>query len=176
MSTNTFESKLGQVTVRGKAHSTSAWFVVALRLMIGYAFLYSGATKILESGWSAQGYLLNAVPEASPMYGVFQWMGSSALMNEFLALAIPWGEFLIGLAIIVGLFTRLAAFWGAFMMLMFYFSNWDVAHGVINSDFAYMLVFLSVAAFGAGRIIGLDSIIERHGIVQKYPKLKYILG
>jgi thiosulfate dehydrogenase [quinone] large subunit len=67
------------------------------------------------------------------------------------------------------------------MMLMFYFSNWSVEHGFINGDFAYMLVFLAVAAFGAGRIIGLDAIIENYEIrgeplAERYPKLRYILG
>ena len=59
----------------------------------------------------------------------------------------------IGLGLIVGAFTRLAAFFGALMMLMFYLGNWDMAHGPINGDFAYMLVFLTVAALGAGRIL-----------------------
>jgi thiosulfate dehydrogenase [quinone] large subunit len=60
--------------------------------------------------------------------------------------------------------------------LTFYFSNWDIAHGYINGDFAYMLVFLAVAAFGAGRILGLDALVERNELVQKYPVLKYFLG
>jgi len=50
------------------------------------------------------------------------------------------------------------------MMLMFYLGNWDISHGYINGgDFAYMLVFLSVAAFGAGRILGLDAYVEQYG-------------
>jgi len=44
-----------------------------------------------------------------------------------------------------------------------------------------MLVFLAVAAFGAGRILGLDRLIEAYEIdgqplLEKYPKLDYILG
>jgi thiosulfate dehydrogenase [quinone] large subunit len=75
----------------------------------------------------------------------------------------------------------MAAFWGAFMMLMFYFGNWDVAHGLINGDFAYMLVFLAVAAFGAGRILGLDGIVEKMEVggvplTERYPILSYVLG
>jgi thiosulfate dehydrogenase [quinone] large subunit len=77
--------------------------------------------------------------------------------------------------------TRLAAFFGAFMMLMFYFGNWSIEHGVINGDFAYMLVFLAVAAFGAGRILGLDTYIEQYEVggqplIEKYPMLDYVLG
>ncbi|WP_435180171.1 DoxX family protein [Halorussus sp. AFM4] len=180
--TNEFESTIGGVTVRGRAHSLSAWFVLALRLMMGYAFLYSGWDKIAAAEpFSATGYLLNAVPAESPLVGLFHWMGTTPWFADFLAVAVPWGELLVGLALLAGAFTRLAAFFGAFMMLMFYFGNWDVAHGLINGDFAYMLVFLSVAAFGAGRILGLDALVERYEIdgqalVEKYPRLRYILG
>ena len=77
--------------------------------------------------------------------------------------------------------TRLAAFFGAFMMLVFYFENWDVTHGLVNGDFAYMLVFLAVAALGAGRVLGLDAIIERYqvggqALIERYPALDYVLG
>jgi thiosulfate dehydrogenase (quinone) large subunit len=94
---------------------------------------------------------------------------------------VPWGEVLIGLGLLVGALTRLAAFFGALMMLLFYLGNWNVQHGLINGDFAYMLVLLSVAAFGAGRILGLDTYIENYEIdgqslIEKYPKLEYVLG
>jgi thiosulfate dehydrogenase [quinone] large subunit len=44
-----------------------------------------------------------------------------------------------------------------------------------------MLVFLAVAAFGAGRILGLDQYIEQYevggeALVERYPVLEYILG
>jgi len=91
------------------------------------------------------------------------------------------GEFLIGLGLLVGALTRLAAFFGAFMMLLFYFGNWEVAHGFVNGDLAYMMVFLAVAAFGAGRLLGLDAIVEKYEtggewLVERYPKLRYVLG
>ncbi|WP_134669497.1 DoxX family membrane protein [Halorussus marinus] len=179
---NSFESTIGGVTVRGKAHSLSAWFVLALRLMMGYAFFYSGWTKIAAAEpFDAQGYLLHGVADASPLVGVFTWMGNTPWFVDFVNVAVPWGELLIGLGLLVGAMVRLAAFFGAFMMLMFYFGNWEVAHGLINGDFAYMLVFLAVAAFGAGRIVGLDALIEKfeldgEALVEKYPKLRYVLG
>lgn len=179
---NTFKSTVAGITVTGRAHSLSAWFVLALRLMMGYAFLFAGWEKVSAAEpWSASGYLLNAVPAASPLYETFIWMGQTAWFADFLAIAIPYGELAIGLGLLFGVMTRLAAFFGAFMMLMFYFSNWSVEHGVINGDFAYMLVFLAVAAFGAGRILGLDPLIERYEIggqalIERYPFLDYVLG
>jgi thiosulfate dehydrogenase (quinone) large subunit len=180
---NVFESRIGGVTLRGQAHSLSAWFVLALRLMMGFAFLYAGLDKLLGAEpFSAQGYLLGAVPEnAGPLVDLFVWIGQTGWMLAIIDIAVPFGQVAIGLALLVGAFTRLAAFFGAFMMATFYFANWDVAHGLINGDFAYMLVFLAVAAFGAGRILGLDTIIEQYEIdgtplIEKYPKLDYVLG
>ncbi|WP_435345678.1 DoxX family protein [Haloarchaeobius sp. HRN-SO-5] len=179
---NTFESKLGGITVTGKAHSLSAWFVLALRLMMGYAFLYAGWDKVTAGGWTANGYIENvAAANGNPLEGMFAAMAASPVFMDFVNVAVPWGEFLIGLGLIVGALVRLAAFFGAFMMLMFYFGNWGVEHGFINGDFAYMLVFLAIAAFGAGRILGLDAYIEQYEVdgeplVEKYPALRYVLG
>jgi thiosulfate dehydrogenase [quinone] large subunit len=178
---NTFESTVGGVTVRGRAHSLSAWFVLALRLMMGAAFAYSGATKILGE-FDARGYLLfGTTANGSPAADLFVSMGNTPWVVEFLNVAVPWGELFVGLGLLVGFLTRLAAFWGAFMMFAFYLGNWDVAHGAINGDFAYMLVFLAVAAFGAGRILGLDAVVERYDVggetlVERYPVLDYVLG
>ncbi|WP_117592530.1 DoxX family protein [Haloprofundus halophilus] len=178
---NSFESSIGGYTIRGQAHSLSAWFVLALRLVIGFAFFYSGATKVL-GGFASQGYLANvAATNGNPLAGMFLWMSQTPWFVSFVDVAVPWGEVAIGLGIMVGLLTRLAAFFGAMMMVLFYFGNWDLAHGFINSDFMYALVFLAVAAFGAGRILGLDALVEQYKIdgvalIEKYPKLDYILG
>lgn len=180
--TNTFESTIGGLTVRGRAHSLSAWFVLSLRLMMGFAFLYAGLDKLLAGEFSAYGYLANAVPaNGGPFVDQFLWMAGSPAILAVVDVAVPFGQLAIGLSLIVGAFVRLAAFFGALMMATFYVANWDVAHGFINGDFAYMLVFLAVAAFGAGRILGLDVYIESYEIdgeplIEKYPKLDYILG
>jgi thiosulfate dehydrogenase [quinone] large subunit len=178
---NEFRSTIGDWTVDGRAHSLSAWFVLALRLVIGFAFLYSGVDKLI-GGFAAQGYLLNvAGANGNPLQGLFLWMGQTPWFVASVEVAVPWGETAIGLGIIVGLLTRLAAFFGALMMLLFYFGNWDIAHGPINSDFMYMLVFLSIAAFGAGRILGLDAFVEQYEVdgrplIEQYPVLEYVLG
>ncbi len=176
------ESTIAGFTVTGQLHTLSVWFILALRLMMGLAFFQSGIDKVLSGNFDAAGYLTGAVPNnGSPAADLFVSMGTSPAFVDFVNLAVPWGEVLIGLGLLVGALTRLASFWGAFMMLMFYLGNWDVGHGYINGDFAYMLVFLSVAAFGAGRILGLDAYIEQFEVggqplVERYPWMRYILG
>ncbi|MGM0590331.1 MAG: DoxX family protein [Halobacteriota archaeon] len=181
MTTNTFESRIGGLTVTGKAHSLSAWFILALRLMMGAAFTYAGIEKILNP-FNAGGYLANvAATNGNPLAPMFAWMGSTPWFVDLVNVAVPYGELAIGLGLIFGVMTRLAAFFGALMMLMFYFGNWSIEHGLINGDFAYMLVFLTVAALGAGRILGLDPMIEQIKVggvplVEKYPAAEYVLG
>jgi thiosulfate dehydrogenase [quinone] large subunit len=176
------QSTVSGFTATGKLHSLSVWFILALRLMMGIAFFQSGIDKVLSGSFSAAGYLQNAPPaNGSPVAGLFVAMGNTPWFVDFVNVAVPWGEVLIGLGLIFGVLTRLAAFWGAFMMLLFYLGNWDIAHGYINGDFAYMLVFLAVAAFGAGRILGLDAYIEQYEIdgrplVERYPWSRYLLG
>ncbi|MFC7139946.1 DoxX family protein [Halosimplex aquaticum] len=175
-------STVAGFTAEGKLHTLSVWFILALRLMMGLAFLQSGLDKVLSGSFSAAGYLQNAPPaNNSPVADLFVAMGETQWFVEFVNVAVPWGELFIGLGLLVGALTRLAAFWGAFMMLMFYLGNWEIEHGYINGDFAYMLVFLSVAAFGAGRILGLDAYIEQYEIggqplVERYPWTRYFLG
>jgi thiosulfate dehydrogenase [quinone] large subunit len=172
-------STVGGFTAEGKLHTLSVWFILALRLMMGIAFFQSGIDKVLSGSFSAGGYLGSR--SAGPAADLFVTMGETAWFVDFVNVAVPWGEVLIGLGLLFGALTRLAAFWGAFMMLLFYLGNWSVDHGYINGDFAYMLVFLSVAAFGAGRILGLDQYIERYEIggqplVERYPWTRYLLG
>ncbi|WP_435101548.1 DoxX family membrane protein [Halarchaeum sp. P4] len=175
-------STVAGVTAEGRLHTLSVWFILALRLMMGLAFFQSGLEKVLAGNFNAGGYLRNAVPaNGSPFADLFVAMGNTPWLVDLANVAVPWGEVLIGLGLLVGLLTRLAAFFGALLMLLFYFGNWEVAHGYINGDFAYMLVFLAVAAFGAGRILGLDAAVEQYVVggeplVERYPWTRYLLG
>jgi thiosulfate dehydrogenase [quinone] large subunit len=86
---NELRSTIGGFTVEGRAHSLSAWFVLALRLVIGFAFLYSGVEKIL-GGFAAQGYLGNvAAANGSPLEGMFLWMSQTPWFIEFVNVAVP---------------------------------------------------------------------------------------
>jgi len=178
----TLQSTVAGISAEGKLHTLSVWFILALRLMMGLAFLQAGLGKLLGEPFSAAGYLANApAGNGSPLAGLFIAMSETGWFMAFVDVAVPWGQLFIGLGLLVGFLTRLAAFWGAFMMLLFYFGNWDVAHGYVNGDLAYMLVFLSVAAFGAGRILGFDAVVEGYQVggrplVERYPWTRYLLG
>lgn len=134
-----------------------------------------------EEPLDAQDYLLGA--EASPISGVLAWIATTPSTLEAVNVLVTWGELLIGRELMVGFLTRLAAFSGAFMMVLFYLGNGPVAtEGTIVTDlFLYLLVFLALAAFGAGRIVELDRIVENYDVggeslVERHLRLGTILG
>jgi thiosulfate dehydrogenase [quinone] large subunit len=67
-------------------------------------------------------------------------------------------------------------------MTLFYLGGWSgEALALFDSTLVYAMVFLTVAAFGAGRVLGLDAYVENvevggQALVEKFPKLRYVLG
>ena len=89
---------------------------------------------------------------------------------------VPLGETLIGLGLLAGVLVRLASFFGATFMTLFWVGNADFAHGLVNGDFLGLLMFVTMIVFATGRYYGLDAIIEKTAFVERRPKLRYLLG
>ncbi|CDK38938.1 DoxX family protein [Halorubrum sp. AJ67] len=179
--TNEFGGEIGGITLLGKAHSLSALFIVLLRATIGGMILFAGLGKVSEWPFDAAGYLANVDP-ASPVSGIYAAMASNAALMEFVNVFVPVTQLLIGAALITGAFVRLAAFGGAIQMMLFYLGGWSGEFlSLFGSTLVYAVVFLTVAAFGAGRVLGLDAYIENvevggQALVERFPKLRYVLG
>ncbi|NKE35537.1 DoxX family protein [Natronococcus sp. JC468] len=178
---NRLESRYGGIDLVGEPHALSAWFVVALRAVIGGMILFAGLGKVTGEPFDASGYLLHVDP-ASPVSGLYAAMAESAVLIEIVNVVVPATQLLIGAALIAGAFVRLAALGGAIQMVAFYLGGWEgELLALFDSTLIYGVVFLTVAALGAGRILGLDRSLERlevggQPLVERYPKLRYVLG
>lgn len=93
------------------------WGLIILRIFIGWHFLYEGIIKLLDSGWSAEGYLLNS---RSFLSGIFQEITTRPALLEAVNFLNIWGLILIGLALFLGLFTRVAIFAGLLLLSFYY--------------------------------------------------------
>ncbi|WP_066416006.1 DoxX family membrane protein [Halorubrum aethiopicum] len=179
--TNEFGGEFGGITLLGKAHSLSALFIVVLRALIGGMILFAGIGKVSEWPFDASGYLANVDP-ASPVSGLYAAMASMPALMEVVNVVVPVTQVLIGAALIAGAFVRLAALGGAVQMTMFYLGGWAGEFlALFDSTLIYAAVFLTVAAFGAGRILGLDAYIERIEVggtplIERFPAARYLLG
>ena len=101
---------------------------------------------------------------------------SSAAVNVIDGLVI-WGQILIGIALILGVVTRFSLFWAAAMMFMFYIAQFPPAHNpFLDEHIVYIGVFLLLGALAAGRIFGLDALVERLPLVRRIPGAEYLLG
>ena len=183
--TNRLESRYAGITIEGYPHALSAWFVVALRFVMGGMILFAGIGKLaIVSGeaFDASGFLLHGVDPASPVSGLYAAMAGNAFLLEAINVIIPATQILIGLALIAGGLLRLAAFGGAMQMFAFYLGGWEGnLLATFDSTLIYAIVFLALAAFGAGRILGADRYIEQLDVggaplTERYPKLRYLLG
>jgi thiosulfate dehydrogenase [quinone] large subunit len=154
----------------------SYWLVV-LRLIAGWWLLHAGLDKLanwpFEAGWfvggAAQGTSLGPVVTAF----------SDGVLLSFVNVAIPIGQTLIGLGLIFGALTRMAAFFGAFLMMFFYFINGETgawSHGVVTGELLGLLIFGMIATLGAGRVLGIDSYLADTEFVKNHPRLRYLIG
>ena len=130
----------------------SGLFLV-FRLYLGYIWLTSGWSKITsEQAFSAMGLLGRAVENPSVQAWWLAFLKGFAIPNVALFnVLVPWGEFLVGLGLILGGLTTFSALMGITMNFAFMFSG---VTGV-NPQMVLLTTFLLVAGPNAGRF-GLD--------------------
>ena len=160
------------VTMDLSAPWVAYWFAF-LRVLVGYWFLHAGLTKVVF-GFSAAGYMRFA-SQGAITEPIMQAFSSGALLT-FTELAIGWGELLIGVGLVVGALVRLASFFGAVLMAFFYVTNHDWANGMASGDLWGLLLFVTIALMGAGRVWGVDEWLEDTDFVRRNAWARYLLG
>lgn len=149
--------------------------MLALRLVMGWTFFLPGIRHAWDPTWSVRGFLLYGVPKGNPFTSLWTTMA-----NDWAWLLTPLnslGLTLVGLALILGAFVRFSAFWGSIMMLFYWAAALPLENAILIDDhIVYALLLFGLGAFGSGRILGLDTWIEKQSIVQKYPQLRLFLG
>jgi uncharacterized membrane protein YphA (DoxX/SURF4 family) len=93
--------------------------ITILRAAIGWHFLYEGLIKLFANNWSAASYLNSTYGFLS---GYYHWLAASPARLAVVDFLNVWGLILIGLALFVGLCTRWASIFGAFLLALYYFA------------------------------------------------------
>ncbi|WP_135364134.1 DoxX family protein [Halosimplex halophilum] len=174
MATNT-ANPLGEEFAFDIGGPVAKYWVAVLRVIVGWWFLHAGVTKLIEDGLAygyGPAYMRGMTGTALGPIPV--WMGEN--LAWLIRPGVPLFETLIGLGIMFGVLTRLAAFGGAVFMTLFWVGNAGYGNGLVTGDFMGLLLFVTLAALAAGRYYGGDALIEQTGFVERHPKLKYILG
>lgn len=96
------------------------WILFLLRTVIGWHLLYEGIAKLFTPGWSAAGYL-----EVSRWIfsGFFQWIADTPGLLAVVDFLNIWGLIIIGLGLLLGIFTRYAGMAGMALLALYFLSN-----------------------------------------------------
>lgn len=145
------------------AEKTSLWHVVILRVWVGYYLLQQGIRKFLgdfpHRDWTGRQIGDLEKIDLFPWYESF--LRNVVFPNrELFGYLVTYGEILIGLCLIVGLFTRLCAAVGAFQV-----GNYILGPGMARGGsslgqgetffIAMIVLFLS----NAGLSLGVDGLL-----------------
>lgn len=152
------------------------------RITLGWFFFYAGITKVLGGDFSASGYLKGAKTFAG-FYNFFlspQVLPVINFLNE-------WGLTLVGISLILGAFTRLSSFFGAGLLVLYYFPilgsfpagatspllayfpfnlplYLDAHSFLVDLHILGALAVLVVGAFKAGRFWGMENLLANSSV------------
>ncbi|MPZ22076.1 MAG: DoxX family membrane protein [Dehalococcoidia bacterium] len=135
------------------------------RLYLGWQWLHSGWSKVTGDGWlnqggvALQGYWEAAVrvPEEGRPTITYDWYRDflQYMLDhewyEWFAVVIATGEVIVGLMLIAGAFTAIAAFFGAFMNF-----NFLLAGSASTNPVLFVLALLLMGAWKTAGHIGVD--------------------
>lgn len=152
-----------------------AYWMVLLRVIAGWWFLNAGLGKVLGEGlfYDTTGWLEMGT-QGSILHPVFEWFAVNAAFVP--NLMVPWGQVAIGLGLLFGVLTRLAAANGMVLATFFYLGNQGWGSGFVTSELFGILVFGTIIVFGAGRVYGGDAYLENAELVERHPRLRYLMG
>jgi thiosulfate dehydrogenase [quinone] large subunit len=156
------------------------WLVI--RIWLGWQWLEAGLHKIEDPAWIQTGDALKsyweravAIPEGGRPAISFDWYRSflQGLLDSqsytWFAKLVAFGEFFIGVALILGLFVGNAAFFGGFM-------NWNfmMAGSASTNPLLFVAAIVLIMAWKVAGYIGADYFLlpklgtpwSRHKVVE----------
>ena len=147
----------------------AAWLWLPLRIWLGYQWFEASLAKISNPAWmvtgdALKGFWTNAVkiPEQGRPPITFDWYRSfiqvmlDAQAYTWFAKVVSVGELLVGVALIVGAFTGIAAFFGGLM-------NWNfmMAGSASSNPLLFLVAVGLILAWKVAGYIGADYALLR---------------
>ena len=142
-----------------------SWLLV-LRIFIGWHFLYEGLVKVLNPSWTAKAYLMDS---QGPFGTFFGNMSANAGLMKYVDFLNEWALVLIGLGLILGLFTRLSCIGGILLLVLYTLSHpallkirkVEGSYFLIDKNLVELAGLGVLFVFPTGREIGIDRVLAR---------------
>jgi thiosulfate dehydrogenase [quinone] large subunit len=151
--------------------------ITVMRVLVGWHFFYEGLTKLTAPSWTAAGYLKQA---KGPLADAFKSLAARPDLLANADLITMWGLTIVGVCLMLGLFTRLASLAGIGFILMFYLAAPPLvgyfyaipsegSYLIVNKNLVEAAALVVILLTGSGRFAGLDRIV--HGLIRRRPRL-----
>ena len=129
-----------------------------------------GPAAWIEGGSPTEGFLSFGLHTKEPFLGLYSDLAGQAWVDWVYMISMAG----IGVALLVGIFTRLAAIGGAIWMVMFYTASsiWPENNPFLDDHVVEFVILLGLAYVGAGRYLGLGRWWENTSLVARYPLLR----
>lgn len=149
---------------------TQLFWLVVLRVVIGWYFLYEGLAKVLTPGWTSYGYIMDS---QGLFAGLFKSLGQNQALMPFVDAINVYGLVIIGLLLILGLFERIG-YIGAISLLSLYYLSHPASLNItyllppegsylwINKNIVMLCAVIVLMVFPTAKRIGLDRIILKN--------------
>jgi thiosulfate dehydrogenase [quinone] large subunit len=154
--------------LRGETGVLSGWkklLLVALRFVIGWHFFYQGYGKLVSVDWSSAGYL-------GASWGPFLRIAESPRLLAIADYTTIWALIILGILLMVGLFTQFAAIAGSLLLWSFFLAipplNYTgfvitTPQGTelyVDKTLIETMALMLVASFKTGHMLGLDILVR----------------
>ena len=93
--------------------------ITVIRVAIGWHFLYEGISKLFIPDWTSHGYLSNT---SGFLSGFYHWLAGGEALLSVVDFMNVYGLILIGLALFIGIFIRVASVAGILLLVLYYFA------------------------------------------------------
>jgi thiosulfate dehydrogenase [quinone] large subunit len=142
---------------------TYLWYIALLRIYAGYYFLQQGIRKY-QRDFPHGDWIPRQIGDL-PNLDLYPWYNKFLMTYvvphyELFGYLIMVGEVLVGICLLLGLFTRLSAFVGLFMVINYYLGHGIARRGAILAQEQIFSVSLIIFLLSnPGRALGLDGAI-----------------
>jgi thiosulfate dehydrogenase [quinone] large subunit len=151
--------------------------LIVLRTLIGWHFLYEAYFKIMSPAWTRGGAPLTPWTSAGylqgssgPLAGIFHRLVNAG-WTVWLDRGVKVALLVIGLSLILGLFTRVGLWLALAMLSLFYLlyvptlgipqPNNEGTYLIVNKTLIEAAAVVVLLMFDTGRIAGLDFFLRR---------------
>ena len=143
--------------------AATRYALLPLRVFLGITFIYAGLDKLTDSAFMADsgsgsiGDMMSAAHDSSAIPALIDM----ALKNPVgFGYAIALGELAVGIGILIGLLTRLAAIGGALISLSLWLTvSWSASPYYYGNDLPYLVAWIPLILAGAP-ILSVDAAIR----------------